>query len=78
LAFFPSPQTFPSLEGIAPDAGTIATPPDQAKIMVEPGRADPAFRIRVEAHILAIPKLVNVEAQIVSAGIHDPELGDAR
>ena len=59
-------------------ADAIAAPSDQAKIVAKPWGVDPALGIRVEAHVLAVLQFVDVELQILSTGIHDPELGNTR
>ena len=46
--------------------------------MAEPWGADPTLGVRFETRVLAIPQLVNVEAQILSPCVHDPELGNTR
>jgi hypothetical protein len=58
-------------------SAVIATP-DQMKIMAELGGADPSLGVRVKACVLAVSQLVNVHAQILPTGIHDPELGNTR
>src|SRR5690348_7434173 len=63
----------PVLQGVAPGRGR-GPAADEPKIYSKLRRTDPPVGIGLDRDVGAVPERVNLETEIVTAGIDDPEL----